>query len=326
MSQLAPIISILGALLPLTLAAADAVDHHQHLYSPEAGAITSVGPKGISGSDLAAALDAAGINRAVILSVAYSFSSPSRQNAPDEHARVMAENDWTSAQVAEYPGRFVGFCSVNPLRPFALDEIARCAKDPNLRTGLKLHFGNSDVQVGNPEDLAQLRRVFHAANRNHMAIVVHMRSNQDRHRPYGAKEARIFLDELLPEVPDVTVQICHLAGGGGYDGTTEEALAVFVEALQQKDPRMKNVYFEVSGIAIRGMWEERADLLVKRIRQIGLHRLLYGSDVSVSGNSPREALGRWHQLPLSQEEFRAIEANVAPYMRSLARPTEPLPR
>jgi uncharacterized protein len=314
-SQVAPIVSILGALLPLTMVAADAVDHHQHLYSPEAGAITSAGPKGIIGSDLAAGLDAAGINRAVILSVAYVFSIPIRQNAPDEYAHVMAENDWTSAQVAKYPGRFVGFCSVNPLRPFALDEITRCAKDPNLRTGLKLHFGSSDVQVGNLEDLAQLRRVFRAANQNRMAIVVHMRSNQDRHRPYGAKEAGIFLEQLLAEAPDVTIQICHLAGGGGYDAATEGALAVFAEAVQRKDPRIKNVYFDTSGIAIPGMWEKRADLLVKRIRQIGLNRLLYGSDAPVSGNSPREALQRWHQLPLAQEEFRAIEANVAPYLR-----------
>jgi len=29
-----------------------------------------------------------------------------------------------------------------PLKPYAAEEINRCAKNPNLRTGLKLHFGN----------------------------------------------------------------------------------------------------------------------------------------------------------------------------------------
>jgi hypothetical protein len=36
----------------------------------------------------------------------------------------MAENDWTSAQVAKYPHRLIGFCSVNSLRPYAVDAGA----------------------------------------------------------------------------------------------------------------------------------------------------------------------------------------------------------
>src|SRR5689334_3403906 len=168
---------------------AEIIDYHQHLYSPEAGARSSVGPTGISASFLVAQLDAAGIQRAIVLSVAYSFSNPNKPSVPNEYADVMAENDWTSAQVAKYPGRLLGFCSVNPLRPYALKEIDRCAKDPNLRTGLKLHFGNSDVDVENPEHLAKVRQVFRAANEHGMAIVVHIHANIDHHRPYGAKEA-----------------------------------------------------------------------------------------------------------------------------------------
>ena len=187
----------------------------------------------------------------------------------------MAENDWTSAQVARYPDRLIGFCSVNPLRSYALEEIARCAKDPNLRTGLKLHFGNSDVNVDHPDDVAKVRRVFRTANRYGMAITVHMHANIDHHRPYGAKEAQIFLEQILPEAPDVPVQIAHLAGGGGYDDpATDQALSVFIQAIEHDDPRVKNVYFDVCGIAI-GMWKDKASLIVKRIRQIGVRRILY---------------------------------------------------
>ncbi len=223
--------------------------------------------------------------------------------------------------MAEYPDRLLGFCSVNPLKAYALEEISRCAKDPNLRTGLKLHFGNSDVNVDNPEHLAQVRRVFHAANQNHMAIVVHLHSNIDHHRPYGAKEARLFLEQLLPEAPDVTVQIAHLAGGGGYDDPAiDEALAVFVDAIKQNAPRMKNVYFDVCGIAIPGMWEDKADLIVKWMRQIGMNRLLYGSDAATPDNLPKIALERFHQLPLTKDEFRIIETNVAPYLQNWLKP------
>jgi predicted TIM-barrel fold metal-dependent hydrolase len=309
-----PIITTFG-MLAASHSFAEIIDYHQHLYSPEAGARSSPGPKGIDAGFLVAQLEAAGIQRAVVLSVAYSLSNPNKPPVPNEYAHVMAENDWTSAQVGKYSDRLLGFCSVNPLRSYAVEEIARCAKDPNLRTGLKLHFGNSDVDVDNPEHRAQVRHVFRAANQHRMAITVHMHSNIDRHRPYGAKEARIFLEQLLPEAPDVPVQIAHLAGGGGYDDLTiDEALSVFVEAIERKDPRMKNVYFDACGIAIPGMWEDKAGLIVKRIRQIGINRVLYGSDAATPDNLPKDALERWHRLPLTEDEFHTIENNVAPYL------------
>jgi predicted TIM-barrel fold metal-dependent hydrolase len=296
---------------------AEIIDYHQHLYSPQAGARSSPGSKGIDADYLVGQLDAAGISRAVILSVAYSFSNPNKEAVPNEYTHVMDENNWTSAQVARYPHRLLGFCSVNPLRRYALQEIARCAKDPNLRTGLKLHFGNSDVNVDNPEHLARVRRVFRAADEHHMAIVVHMHANIDHHRPYGAKEARIFLKRLLPEAPDVVVQIAHLAGGGGYDDPeTDAALSIFVKAIERKDPRMKNVLFDVSGITIPGMWEDKTNLLVARIRQIGTNRLVYGSDAATPDNRPKDTLKWWHSLPLNPEEFSAIDSNVAPYVRN----------
>ena len=309
------VITTFGVFSPLALLA-EIIDYHQHLFSPEAGARSSPGPRGIDADTLIAQLDAAGIQRAVVLSVAYSFSNPNKPPVANEYAHVRAENDWTSAQAGKYPSRLIAFCSVNPLKAYALEEIARCAKDKSLRTGLKLHFGNSDVNVDNPEDVAQVRRVFRAANQHHMAIVVHMHANIDHHRPYGAKEARIFLEQLLPEAPDVIVQIAHLAGGGGYDDpTVDEALSVFVEAIERKDGRMKNVYFDACGIAIPGMWEDKAGLIVKRMRQIGTNRILYGSDAAIAGNLPKDALARWHRLPLTPVEFRAIENNVAPYLR-----------
>jgi predicted TIM-barrel fold metal-dependent hydrolase len=260
-------------------------------------------------------MDAAGISRAVVLSVAYSFSNPNKPAVPDEYARVKAENDWTAAEVAKYPERLMGFCSVNPLRPYALEEIARCAKDPNLRAGLKLHFGNSDVDVDNQEQLAQVRRVFRAANANQMTLAVHMHANVDHHRPYGAKEARVFLEKLLPEAPDVPVQIAHLAGSGGYDDATDAALGVFAEAIERGDPRVKHVWFDACGIAIPGMWETKSELIVKRIRQIGVNRILYGSDAATQDNLPEDTLARFHKLPLTTEEFRTIERNVAPWVR-----------
>src|SRR3954468_24711688 len=165
-------------------------DHHQHLMSPQALSVFS-SPKPITAADLIAQMDAAGIDRAVVLSAAYGFSNPFKKPGPDEDGHVRAENDWVSMQVARYPRRLIGFCSVSPLRDYALREIERCSKDPNLRTGLKLHFGNSDVNLDVEDDTQRARAVFAAANAHRMAIVVHARANIDHNRPYGSKEARV---------------------------------------------------------------------------------------------------------------------------------------
>ena len=291
-------------------------DHHQHLYSPVIAPPARIEP--ITARDLIALLDAAGIRRAVVLSQAYSFGSPNRTPpVQNERARVIEENDWTSHEVARFPDRLVGFCGVNPLRDYALDEIARCANDPHLRTGLKLHFANSDVDVENLQHVERLRAIFHAANEHRMAIVVHVRSTLSRQRPYGAAQARAFLNDVLPASPDIVVQIAHLAGAGGYDDpTVDEALGVFVDAIAAHDPRMARLYFEVSGVAGVGEWRAKAERIATRIRQLGIARVVYGSDSAVGpGRTPAEAWASFRELPLSQEEFRVIATNVAPYLR-----------
>lgn len=315
MSRFGPLV-ILAAVCAAGLAPAEAaglIDHHQHLFSPRALSVFSA-PKAITAADLIADMDEAGIGRAVVLSDAYGFSNPFKKPDPDEYARVRAENYWVSAQVAKYPGRLTGFCAVNPLRDYALREIERCSKDPNLRTGLKLHFGNSDVNLDIPEHVERTRAVFAVANAHRMSIVVHAHANIDHNRPYGAKQARVFLERLLPAAPDVTVQIAHLAGGGGYDLAVDEALGVYAEAIQRGDSRVRHLYFDASGIPITGMWEQSAPLLIRRMRQIGMDRILFGSDSPIPGNSPREFLERWRKLPLTAEEFHQIESNVAPYL------------
>ena len=291
-------------------------DYHQHLLSPAVAKFTSQ-PHPVTARELVPMLDAAGIRSALILSQGYQFGNPNRPPVPDEYAQVKAENDWTAQQVSLYPDRLRAFCGVDPLKDYAVAEIGRCAKDPYLHFGLKLHFGNSDVDLDNPHHVELLRKVFQAANASGMAIAVHLHPSINRKRPYGAKQAAIFLNEVLPAAPDVDVQIAHLAGAGGYDDPfTDQAVSVFVEAVAKHDPRMARVYFDVSGVAGLGNWSEKADLVAKRIRQLEVSRILYGSDGPFGeGLLPAQALEAFRKLPLSKSELRAIESNQARYMK-----------
>jgi uncharacterized protein len=315
-------ILVLLSILPTVLhAQAPVIDYHQHLFSPGAAALVTGKPTapGINARDLVALLDSAGIQRALVLSVAYTWGKASRAPVDNEYEHVKAENNWTAQQVAQYPDRLRAFCSFNPLKPYALEELARCSKDPQLHYGLKLHFGNSDVDLDNPENVAKVRKVFKAANGYRMAIVVHMHTSFDKHRKYGADEARVFLNELLPAAPKVPVQIAHLAGSGGYDAATDSALKVFTDAIATHDARMKNVWFDVTVVVRPATSQDELQQIAARIRQIGIERVLYGSDAAVSPFAyPQAGWAAFRRLPLSEAEFRAIAGNITPYMRHFA--------
>jgi predicted TIM-barrel fold metal-dependent hydrolase len=299
--------SVYGQTVPIA-------DHHQHLFSMVVAKAEGVKP--IDAADLISLLDAAGIRRAAVLSVAYILGDPSG-TAEDEYVKVRTENDWTSQQVARFPERLVGFCSINPLKPYAFDELARCAKDPHLRRGLKLHFANSRVDYHNPAHIDRLRGLFAAANGYGMAIVTHMRTSISAKIPYGAEEARIYLNEIVPAAPDVPVQVAHLAGAGAYDDPLiDQAVSVFAEAIEKGDPRTKNLYFDVTTVVRPTTSAERLALIATRLRQLGLQRILYGSDAAAGGNlPPQQGWAAFRTLPLSEAEIQVIAQNVPPYMR-----------
>lgn len=259
-------------------------------------------------------LDEAGIQRAVVLSAAYWFGSPTMRRAEgDEYANVRAENDWNVREVARFPDRLVAFCSFNPLKDYALQEIDRCSGIPQVK-GLKLHFGNSSVDVRNPEHVEKLRRVFAAANERRLAIVAHLWVGslyEETGRVYGREDAEIFLNQILPAAPDIPVQIAHFAGGG--PGYTDDALAVYAEAIAAGDPRTKNLYFDVATVA-DGQPDEVLRKLAERIRQMGPMRVLFGTDLG-----PPAARQSWATfritVPLTDDELATIAGNVAPYLR-----------
>jgi predicted TIM-barrel fold metal-dependent hydrolase len=254
-------------------------------------------------------LDQAEIGRAVVLSIAYLFESPRRAGLANAAGKLRAENDWTAAQVARHPDRLIGFCSVNPLTDTALSEIERCARELHLK-GLKLHFANSDVEVKTPEHLAKIQQVFALANRLKLPIVAHLWTGEE----YGRAEAEIFRDQILPQAPDVVVQIAHMAGAG--PGWTDEALEVFATAVEEGDPQTGKLYFDLATVADLQR-NEQLELLARRIRQIGPQRILYGSDSAFGGNRPpNEEWGTFRgMVPLTDAEFAIIRDNVAPYLR-----------
>jgi predicted TIM-barrel fold metal-dependent hydrolase len=268
-------------------------------------------PKAITAEQLVKEMDAAGVKRAAVLSTAYWFGNP-RRKVEDEYAKVRAENDWVAAQIAPYRNRLVGFCSFNPLKEYALEELNRCAKNPNF-VGLKLHVGNSRLDMLNPEHVEKLRAVFRAANEKRFPILIHLWTSAGN---YGRPHAEAFLNQVLPAAPDITVQIAHMAASGpNYH--SDDAFEVYANAAANNDPRMKNVWVDVASMVTGNTTPKTLELVAKRLRQFGLKRVLFASDRSPGfGNeSPKDAWAAFNRLPLTEKEFRTVAENVAPYLR-----------
>lgn len=257
-------------------------------------------------------LDAAGVKKAAVLSVAYLMSSGFRAPFPDEYERVKAENDWAAEQIGKHPGKLVGLLSFNPLRDYAVQEMDRCAKNP-LYKGIKLHLGNSKVDLLKQDHVDKLKAIFKAANDRRIPILIHLWTVEAN---YGAQHSKVFLEEILPAAPDIPVQIAHMAASGpGYH--SDDAMEVFANAAEAKNPRMKNVYVDVASMVIATTPKNTLDLVAKRLRQVGMDKVLFASDRAPGGGNetPGAAWSSFLRLPLTDAEFRTVAANVAPYLK-----------
>lgn len=304
-------VTLLPACATIPQREAPVVDYHQHLVSPAFAPIAKMPER--DGAALVRELDAAGIARAVVLSVAYSFGDE-RKRLPDPDQLTRNENDWTSAEVTKSAPRLIGFCSSNPLRPAALEELSRCLSLPGM-VGIKIHLGNAGITLRDTAHLSRIRELFALAQRRRAPVLIHMRARGGTN--YGADDARIFLDEIVARAPDIEIVIAHLgASGPGYSSQHDEVLAVFAAAAERDDPRMKNVYVDVSSNVTAEITPAAASLVAQRVRELGVQRVLYGSDLSVPGGSVSRGWEIFRtEIPLTPAELRQIANNRTRFVR-----------
>lgn len=310
------------------------VDHHMHIFSPEASRVLKlicarVGPvkcppeiskDASTGADVIAALDAAGIQRGVLLSTAYFFSSPDVADLKlDIPRETRAENQFVVDQAHNQCRRLSVFVSVNPLAPGAVAEVRYWAHRGGV-AGLKLHLSNSGFDFRSPEEVKKLAAVFRAAQRAHMAMVIHL---QTRREDYDGRDVAIFLRDVLPEAPTVPIQIAHAAGGGGVDKGELSALAAFADAFDQHPAATQHIFFdlamvpdEVANTAKIAATPAKVDALKALIQRIGLKRFVLGSDWTSGLDLKHYYDDERQALALSDAEWAALAGQMAPYMKT----------
>lgn len=311
-------------------------DHHLHIQSEAAAAhfdrlgevYGEEGPPAQvrTASDAIAALDAAGLEGGVVISSSYMFSAPDLV-IDAEREMVAAENDDVAKQVADYPDRLVGLCSLNPLSDFAIDEAKRCLGDDRMG-GLKLHLANSDVDLRRESHVRALAAVLEVAAELESPVLIHLRT---RHEDYGATDVGVFID-LLSTLPSLEVQIAHMAGWGGYDDATDAALGTFVTALEEGRIESTRITFGLGAVvflsAVAPTEEAAAAVragnakLAERVRELGAGRVVYATDwpgwppgvEAEMGIAKNIELVR-AELPLTSDELDRILSNVGSFFR-----------
>jgi predicted TIM-barrel fold metal-dependent hydrolase len=310
------------------------VDHHMHIFSPEAARVLKIScarlgpvkcPAEISknpstGRDAVQALNNAGIQTGVLLSTGYFFGSPTladlKLNVRD---KTRAENTFVVDQAKGQCGRLIAFISVNPLASNALDEIAYWGQKGGAM-GIKLHLGNSHFDFRSPKEVEKLAAIFRLAAQLRFPIVVHLETPAS---DFGARDIRVFLTEVAPFAHSVPIQVAHAASGGGADAHTLSALGEFADALEHDPEGTRNIFFDLAMVpdemSNNAKIAASADHIAKLkalMERIGLRRFVLASDWTYPLNLEKYYADEKAALNFSQGDWRLLVSNVAPYVRA----------
>jgi predicted TIM-barrel fold metal-dependent hydrolase len=277
----------------LLIARGASLDAHTHLISqPLLDLLTGGGIPTGGAEDLIAHLDAANVDKAVVLSLGY-WSLPDDSN-------MAAENDFTAMEVAKFPERLVGFCGINPKFDSALGEIERCLSHPNM-LGIKLQGGDYDWT--DPELVSAISAVLGKAGKMGAPVLLHVSG-----APLDS-DAMGSVFETLGENQDTRITIAH--AGGSADWETEIYLIPQYLVPPLLDAR--NLYMDLS--ASLKFYQDaplsKREVMVWRFRKWGIEKLFFGSDYLkvAPQQTPAEALETLTRFPFTQQEIDTILEN-----------------
>lgn len=159
------------------------VDAHNHLGGPDKGDGKSQSPE-----EILAAMDSAGIDRAIV----FPFNE---ENPGTSFSRC---NDYIAAAVSAHPDRLTGFCRLDPnCGERALMELERSARKLGLK-GIKLHPTSQNFYLDNP----WLYDILDSANNMGMPVIFDTCKKM-------SPPTRI--SKLAAEFPDLIIIMAHIS-------------------------------------------------------------------------------------------------------------------
>ena len=193
--------------------------------------------------------------------ISFGIAMPADRPAVIGEKDMKKVNDATAALVARAPEKVIGFMSVHPNEPAALDEMERAYGDLQLR-GLKLgpNYQNFDPLGENA------RRVYSRAQEMKLPVLFHQGTSPVRDAPIRYAHP-LVMDEIAILFPELRIVMAHI----GHPWL-EDCLVVI-----RKHP---NVYADVSGRFYRP-WSFYNGMRLAYEWAV-INKLLIGSDFPIS--------------------------------------------
>jgi predicted TIM-barrel fold metal-dependent hydrolase len=214
--------------------------------------------------DYAAAMEA--VDRAIVFNIAY-LPSASDADAINRGRDARTVNDNTAALVRAHPDKLIGFLSVHPDAPDALDEIERATGDLGLR-GIKL---GPNYQNFDPLGEAAFA-VYRRAQEKGLPILLHQGTSPVQFADLDYAHPR-HIDRVAMAFPRLKLILAHMAHPWQAD-----CICVI-----RKHP---NVYADISALFYRP-WSHYTCMRLATEWNV-LHKLLFGSDYPVA--TPAETM------------------------------------
>jgi uncharacterized protein len=193
------------------------------------------------------------------------------------NAALDPDHRWGNDRVIEamkmYPGRFVGYCTINPHYPEEITrELERCFEHEGMK-GIKLHPWCHERTLA----YKNYSPVFEFATSFGCCVMAHTYSLEDI----------CNMDRLASEYPDAIFIMAHT---GGEIPQVEEAIDVI--------NRHENIYTD---LAVSESREGNVEWLT---REIGSKKLLFGTDMPYM--DPRATFSRIAMAEISEEAKKDI--------------------
>ena len=171
-------------------------------------------------------------------------------------------NDAIASYAKAHPDKIIGFMSVDPNDPAALDEMDRCADDLGLK-GIKM----SPVYQHYDPNGDKARRVHRRAEALGLPILTHAAYHVISNTPMEWANPLLY-DPVAREFPELKIILAHI----GLPWYTDAMVMI------RKHP---NVFADVSGgVTLRPWWGRQA--LGACYENRVLHKLLFGSDFPIA--------------------------------------------
>ena len=192
---------------------------------------------------------------------------------------VYASNQYVHRLCERYPDRLIGFASVNPRRPGAVEEFQRAIEDFSLK-GLKLH---PPLQRFFPND-ESVFPLYEKAVELNVPVVFHVGTT-----PFGslcrlAHANPLLIDDVAVAFPSLRIMLTHL-------GTLWHHEAFMVA---EKNP---NVYIDTAAY----LYEIREILTRDTVERIGRNKVIFGTDY------PMPYVGRVHRMKDFVDALRQLD-------------------